>query len=90
LLCYPRESQFESESAAERAAVVPRGGRVLIHSPDLSNPIANPAVGFLHFQPQMNTDIHGFSKEGAWINALCLRFLSVSICVHPWFNSVNA
>jgi len=44
-----RESQFESESVAERAAAVPRGGRVLIRSRDLSNPTAKPAVGFLFF-----------------------------------------
>ena len=31
-LLFPRESQFESEPVAERAAVAPRGGRVLIAS----------------------------------------------------------
>jgi hypothetical protein len=82
---------------------VPRGGRVLIRSPDLSNPIANPAVGFLHFQPQMNTDKHGFwVGRGAPRGRICrigahgvarptfALFLSVSIGIHPWFNSVNA
>jgi hypothetical protein len=42
---FPRESQFESEPVAERAAVVPRGGRVLMVSQDLSNPIAKPGGG---------------------------------------------
>jgi hypothetical protein len=43
LLMYPRESQSKSESAA----AVSHGGRVLIAFNVLSNPIANPAVGFL-------------------------------------------
>jgi 2-isopropylmalate synthase len=54
---------FESKPAAERAAVVPRGGRVLIRSPVLSNPTAKPAVGFLFCQtealpPQLKKNMH--------------------------------
>ncbi len=39
------DSQFDSEPA-ERAAVAPRGGRVLIAFKNLSNPIANRRWGF--------------------------------------------
>src|SRR3954466_16416213 len=52
LLGCGRESSSESGPYAERAAAVPRGSRVLIRSPDLSNPTAKPAVGFLFCQTE--------------------------------------
>jgi hypothetical protein len=48
-----RESQSQIEPAAERAAYR-RGGRVLIRSQDLSNPTAQPAVGFLFLTAKSN------------------------------------
>jgi hypothetical protein len=67
VLFYPRESQFESKPAAEqRAAAVPRGGRVLIRSRNFPNPTAKRRWGFLF----LTTNEHRAAKLDGWIIGL--------------------